>query len=178
LDWTKLYFDIHDSSSLLEFRSNINGSAFNVDFEHKQMTITGLDVISGINTKFVSPTLSGTPTTPTATLDTDTDQIASTKFVQSKLSAPRGSINIIDSTTALTHTDGAVYKLSGAGLSVTVTNDGSGVIYIQNDTTIGNTNTVIFDDITGGSMSVTLTTTATSYDTLTLYRMGSGYLKI
>ncbi|MDH3001468.1 hypothetical protein A1D23_13065 [Chelonobacter oris] len=54
---------------------------------HPMSQVTGLDTALGAKAPLASPALTGAPTAPTATAATNTDQIATTKFVKTAIAA-------------------------------------------------------------------------------------------
>ena len=180
INGTSTRFSVIDSSQLLTYTSKTTTNHyFMVDLQYNQMNISGLEVYSSNGTTFRSPVLTETPTAPTVTNSTDsTTKIATTAFVQNKISKPSGTVTEITTTGSITPTDGKIYKIVGTGITVTLSVSGSGVCFIQNDTTVGNANIIVFPDVSGINTQIILSTTADNIQTASFSKTTSGYMKI
>ncbi len=180
LKGTLTRFSSVDSSRLLTYESVATPTKyFSVDLQYNQMNISGLEVWSNNGTTFLSPSLTGTPTAPTVASATDSSTtIATTAFVQNKISKPSDTVTTITTTGSITPTDGKIYKIVGTGITVTLATGGSGTCFIQNDTTAGNTNVIAFADVAGVATQVTLSTTASGIQTATFTKTTNGYMKL
>jgi hypothetical protein len=112
------------------------------------VTLDGTETLT--NKTLVSPSLTGTPTAPTAAADTNTTQLATTEFVQTAL-ASGGSITVsdtapptpesgnlwFDSSTGVTYIYYDSYWVEVGSSSVTSpTGAGSDKVFYENDQTI------------------------------------------
>ncbi len=173
-----------DGSRLLTYYLKNSTPAFNVDLHNKQLTISDMEVWSTNGTTFLSPSLTGTPTAPSVVDPSDSSTaIATTAFVQNKLTKPLDPVIPISSSQAITPSEGSMYIIIGSGVNVNVVN-GTGTFFIQNQAVDnlyilpGGSNTIQYSDISGDSVLVTLPVEASNIASAAFIKTSNGYFKI
>lgn len=184
LNGTLTRFSMIDGSRLLTYYLKNSTPAFNVDLHNKQLTISDMEVWSTNGTTFLSPSLTGTPTAPSVVDPSDSSTaIATTAFVQNKLTKPLDPVIPISSSQAITPSEGSMYIIIGSGVNVNVVN-GTGTFFIQNQAVDnlyilpGGSNTIQYSDISGDSVLVTLPVEASNIASAAFIKTSNGYFKI
>ena len=130
--------------------------------DDRYYTETEMDTALGLKAPLASPSLTGTPTAPTAADGTNTTQIATTAFVQSAFKANdamifKGTIGSSGATvTALpnTHTHGWTYKVATAGTYAGQTCEiGDMVICVKDGTSASNSDWAVIQSNVDGAVT-------------------------
>lgn len=178
LNWTKMRLDIHDSSSTFNLISKLNSSRVMFDFNNaaRQAYFTDLTIIFDGTTTLTAPQMTGIPTAPTAASGVSTTQVATTAFVNQ--SKPNGTVVVLTTSQTITPTDGKIYKISGTGLTITLSASGSGTCYIQNDHVASASNIIAFNDVENQPVEVILLNGTNDLKTASFHKTTNGYMKL
>lgn len=178
LNWTKMRLDMHDRSSTFSLTSKLNTSRFMLDYNTgaRQAYFTDLTILFDGTTTLTAPKMTGIPTAPTAASGTSTTQLATTAFVNQ--SKPNGTVVSLTTTQTIVPTDGKIYKITGTGLTITLSPSGSGTCYIQNDHVADASNIIVFNDVANQPVQIILLNGANDLKTASFHKTTSGYMKL
>jgi hypothetical protein len=112
------------TGSLVDLTSGVTGVLPVANGGSGVSTSTG----TGNNVLSASPTLTGTPLAPTAAVNTNTTQIATTAFVQTQIGAISSGVTSVTASAPLASSGGATPNITLSG-ALPIANGGTGNIY-------------------------------------------------
>lgn len=130
----------------------------------RQKGIDSINTLLALKAPLASPTLTGTPLSPTASAGTNTTQIASTAFVTTAVANAISGVNPAVAVQAATtaNVSGYTYNNGASGIGATLTQNSAAVVVIDGYTLLLNDRVLFKDQTTSANRGVyTITTLGT-----------------